>query len=150
MDAKLRGKQYRVVTTHLESFNLDIQTAQALELVNGPVVSDLPVVLAGDLNSDADNPDPAQSPAYHILVDAGFVDLWSTIHPKRTDQPLAPLHVDSHGWMLLLIGTVISFIVSLGVIAWFMSWVRKRGFTPFAIYRIIIGIAVLLWVKYGH
>jgi len=63
----LRGKLYRVGTTHLETFNLDIQAAQALELVNGPVISNLPVVLAGDLNSDADNPDPAQSPAYHIL-----------------------------------------------------------------------------------
>ena len=80
-DVKLRGKEYRAVTTHLESFNLDIQAAQALELVNGPVISDLPVVLAGDLNSDADNPDPAQSPAYHILVNAGFLDLWTAVHP---------------------------------------------------------------------
>src|SRR5258708_17104699 len=71
VDAMLRGKQYRVMTTHLETFSLDIQPAHALELVNGPVVSDLPLVLAGDLNSDADNPDPAQSPAYHILVNAG-------------------------------------------------------------------------------
>jgi len=26
-----------------------------------------------------------------------------------------------------------------------MGWVRKRGFTPFAIYRIIAGAAVLIW-----
>jgi len=81
VDAKLRGKQYRVVTTHLETFNLDIQAAQTLELINGPVVTDLPVVLAGDLNSDADNPDPSQSPAYHLLINASFIDLWSTVHP---------------------------------------------------------------------
>lgn len=81
VDAKLRGKQYRVVTTHLETFNLDIQAAQALELINGPVVTDLPVILAGDLNSDADNPDPSQSPAYHLLINANFLDLWSTVHP---------------------------------------------------------------------
>jgi undecaprenyl pyrophosphate phosphatase UppP len=31
-----------------------------------------------------------------------------------------------------------------------MNWVRQRGFTPFAIYRIIIGIAVLLWVVKSH
>jgi undecaprenyl-diphosphatase len=53
-------------------------------------------------------------------------------------------------WIVLLIGFVVSFIVALGVIAWFMHWVRRRGFTPFAIYRIMIGVAVLLWVKYGH
>jgi undecaprenyl-diphosphatase len=84
------------------------------------------------------------------MAAATLNELWSTVHPKHTDQPLAPLHVDAHGWILLLIGTVISFVVSLGVIAWFMNWVRKRGFTPFAIYRIVIGIAVLLWVRYGH
>jgi len=26
-----------------------------------------------------------------------------------------------------------------------MNWVRKRGFAPFALYRIVIGIAVLAW-----
>jgi undecaprenyl pyrophosphate phosphatase UppP len=26
-----------------------------------------------------------------------------------------------------------------------MNWVRKRGFVPFAIYRIVIGVAVLWW-----
>jgi undecaprenyl pyrophosphate phosphatase UppP len=26
-----------------------------------------------------------------------------------------------------------------------MNWVRKHGFVPFAIYRIVIGIAVLAW-----
>ena len=81
VDTKLRGKSYRVLTTHLESFNLDLQAAQAIELVNGPAISDVPVILAGDLNSDADNPDPAQSPAYHILINAGFLDVWPTIHP---------------------------------------------------------------------
>ena len=81
VDTKLRGKSYRVLATHLETFNLDLQAAQAIELVNGPAISDVPVILAGDLNSDANNPDPAQSPAYHIVVDAGFLDVWSTIHP---------------------------------------------------------------------
>jgi undecaprenyl-diphosphatase len=56
------------------------------------------------------------------------------------------VHIDSHGWALLAIGFVISFIVAYGVVAWFMKWVRSRGFVPFAIYRILAGTAVLLWV----
>jgi len=44
---------------------------------------------------------------------------------------------------VLAVGFVISFIVALIVIAWFMSWVKKRGFAPFAIYRIILGAIVL-------
>src|SRR5262249_13338303 len=82
VDTKLRGKSYRILDTHLETFNLDLQAAQAIELVNGPAVSNLPVILAGDLNSDADNPDPAQSPAYHILVNAGFLDVWHMVRPS--------------------------------------------------------------------
>src|SRR5690606_6081826 len=39
-------------------------------------------------------------------------------------------------WAQLAIGFVISFLVAWGVIAWFMHWVRKHGFIPFAIYRL--------------
>ena len=38
-----------------------------------------------------------------------------------------------------------SLMVALACIAWFMGWVKKRGFVPFAIYRIIAGIVVLAW-----
>jgi undecaprenyl-diphosphatase len=40
---------------------------------------------------------------------------------------------------------VVSFIVALGVVEWFLFWVRKHGFTIFAIYRILLGGALLLW-----
>jgi len=55
------------------------------------------------------------------------------------------VHIDSHGWVLLAIGFVMSFAVAYGVVAWFMQWVRNRGFVPFAIYRILVGAAVLIW-----
>ena len=59
------------------------------------------------------------------------------------------VHIDSHGWGLLAVGFVISFIVAYGVVAWFMQWVRNRGFVPFAIYRIVVGSAVLIWALNG-
>lgn len=61
-----------------------------------------------------------------------------------------PDHVvmTSHDWVVLGIGFVVSFFVAWGVIAWFMAWVRKHGFVPFAVYRIVVGIGVLVWVKY--
>jgi undecaprenyl-diphosphatase len=67
----------------------------------------------------------------------------------KTSADTAPVHIDAHGWVLLLMGTVISFIVAYVVVAWFMNWVRTRGFVPFAIYRIIFGAAVLAWVFAG-
>lgn len=62
---------------------------------------------------------------------------------------LGPVQMDQHGWVLLAIGFVVSFVVAYGVVAWFMSWVRNRGFVPFAVYRIVVGAAVLLWVARG-
>lgn len=53
--------------------------------------------------------------------------------------------MSSHEWSLLAVGFGVSFIVALAVIAWFMRWVRTRGFVPFAIYRIIAGAALLWW-----
>lgn len=56
------------------------------------------------------------------------------------------VHIDSHGWVLLAIGFLVSFVVAYGVVAWFMQWVRNRGFVPFAVYRILVGATVLIWV----
>jgi undecaprenyl-diphosphatase len=60
------------------------------------------------------------------------------------------VHIDSHGWMLIAIGFVISFVVAFAVVAWFMQWVRNRGFTPFAIYRLAAGTGVLIWALRGR
>ena len=46
---------------------------------------------------------------------------------------------------MLAIGFVVSFIVAYASVAWFMAWVRKRGFVPFAIYRIAVGVLVLVF-----
>lgn len=50
-----------------------------------------------------------------------------------------------HGWVVLMIGFGVSFAVAYASVAWLMSWVRKHGFVPFAVYRIGLGIAVLAW-----
>lgn len=80
------------------------------------------------------------------MAAATLYDLWRTFHPKHGGEPLGRMPMNGHEWVVLTIGFVVSFIVALAVVAWFMNWVRQRGFTPFAIYRIVIGIAVLVWV----
>lgn len=49
-------------------------------------------------------------------------------------------------WQVLAIGFVVSFLVAWAVIAWFMAWVNRHGFLPFAIYRVLAGTAVLWWL----
>ena len=53
-------------------------------------------------------------------------------------------------WITLSAGFITSFLVAFAVIAWFMGWVRKHGFTPFAIYRIFAGAALIWWDSYSQ
>jgi len=81
------------------------------------------------------------------MMVATLYDLYKTLKPSRDtagEGNLAPLSVNAHEWIVLAIGFVVSFIVALAVVAWFMNWVRRRGFAPFAIYRIALGIVLLI------
>ena len=47
-------------------------------------------------------------------------------------------------WMTILTGTVVSFFVALVVVKFFMSYLKKKGLLPFAVYRIALGAVILL------
>jgi len=86
------------------------------------------------------------------MVVATLYDLYKTLKPSRdtiSEGGIAPLAVDAHGWIVLAIGFVVSFVVALVVVAWFMRWVRARGFAPFAIYRIVLGIVLIVLLMRG-
>lgn len=44
------------------------------------------------------------------------------------------------------IGFVVAFLVALAVVRGFVAFVGRYGFGPFAWYRIVVGIAALLWL----
>ena len=46
---------------------------------------------------------------------------------------------------MLIIGMLVAYLVSMLVIKFLMSYIRKHDFKPFGVYRIILGIAVLLY-----
>ena len=47
--------------------------------------------------------------------------------------------------MILLVGTVVAFAVSIVVIRFLMSYIRKHDFKVFGVYRIILGLVVLIY-----
>ena len=57
----------------------------------------------------------------------------------------APVTMGSHQWIVLGVGFVVSFAVSYGTVAALMAWVRRHGFVPFAVYRMVLGLGVLAW-----
>jgi undecaprenyl-diphosphatase len=83
-----------------------------------------------------------------MLAATGY-DLIKELHASKAAGAVgdASAHVTMTGehWIVLAIGFVISFIVALGVVEWFLAWVRKHGFAVFAIYRIIVGTFLLIW-----
>ncbi|MCS7034741.1 MAG: undecaprenyl-diphosphate phosphatase [Phycisphaerae bacterium] len=50
--------------------------------------------------------------------------------------------------LLLAVGTLTSYLVAWGVIAAFMSYIRRYSFVPFAVYRIFLGLVVLWLVRH--
>lgn len=81
----LKGRTYRVVTTHLEPADVGpdddldpdlhgLQLAQGRELLGVLEGFEVPVILTGDLNSNADG---SSTKIYELVTDsAGFVDTW--------------------------------------------------------------------------
>jgi len=80
------------------------------------------------------------------MVAATGYDLLKSLLPSHAN-PIGTTHIDAHGWIVLGIGFIMSFVVAYAAVAWFMAWVRRRGFAPFAVYRIIFGTAVLIWAS---
>jgi undecaprenyl-diphosphatase len=84
------------------------------------------------------------------MAAATLYDLYKGIRPHNGEpSALGSVHMTPDLWIVLAIGFVVSFIVAYGVVAWFMNWVRNRGFVPFAVYRIVAGAAVLWWAIRG-
>ncbi len=48
-------------------------------------------------------------------------------------------------WSLLMIGTVVSFAVSVLAIRMLLSYIRRHDFKVFGVYRIILGIIVIIY-----
>jgi undecaprenyl-diphosphatase len=139
--------------THMEEMNLPqavwIGAVQVLSAVFPGTSRSMSTIAAGQL-AGLSRPAALEFSfflAMPTMIVATLYDLYKTLAPNRnsaTEGNLAPLAVNAHQWILVAIGFVVSFIVALGVVAWFMRWVRARGFAPFAIYRIALGAIILL------
>lgn len=55
------------------------------------------------------------------------------------------LHFDMMGYITLAVGMLVAFFVSLFAIRFLMGYIRKHDFKAFGVYRIVLGIAVLLY-----
>ena len=85
VDASIGGHTFRFATTHLDSNFGDTQVAQAQEFLSGAGSTTLPLVWAGDFNSDADATTvtgvPPDTATYKSLLASGLIDSWAVARP---------------------------------------------------------------------
>jgi undecaprenyl-diphosphatase len=70
-----------------------------------------------------------------------------TMYAATAYELLKVLHNGSAAhahWSALALGFVVSLIVAFVAVKWLLGYIRTHRFTPFAIYRILLGIALLL------
>jgi hypothetical protein len=74
VDAKVRGKSFRFITTHLDALAPEgrLTGPQALELLAGPASTSLPVIVTGDMNSGL----RSAPQAYEEFLAGGLTDTW--------------------------------------------------------------------------
>ena len=52
-------------------------------------------------------------------------------------------------WGPTILATIIAFFVGLVVIAWVLRWVSTRSYTPFVIYRVVVGVLIMILLATG-
>jgi undecaprenyl-diphosphatase len=142
----------RIHTWHMEDMSLGqaiwIGACQILSAVFPGTSRSMSTIAAGQLAgmSRASALEFSFFLSIPTMVVATCYDLLKSLRGKGAN-PIGVSQIDPHGWIVLAIGFVVSFIVAYFSVAWFMAWVRKRGFAPFAVYRIIVGSLVLAFAS---
>ncbi len=146
-------------TTHVENMSLAqavwIGLCQILSAVIPGTSRSMATITAGQV-AGMDRPSALEFSfllSIPTMVAATGYSLLKAIHPSAKDvaaaggaDALTPLVMGPERWLVLIIGMGVSFVVAYVVVAWFLAWVRKRGLTLFAVYRIALGIALLVWL----
>jgi undecaprenyl-diphosphatase len=60
-----------------------------------------------------------------------------------------PGGANAYGWGPTIVATIVSFLVGYAAIAWLLRYISTRSYTPFVIYRIMLGTATLMLVASG-
>ena len=141
--------RYEAGTNHVEEMTLPqaiwIGLCQTLSAVFPGTSRSMSTIAAGQLVG-MDRPTALEFSfllSIPTMIAATIWDLKKEVFPSHGVAAHVVMTTDN--WIVLAIGFVVSFIVALGVVEWFLFWVRKHGFTMFAIYRILLGGALLIW-----
>lgn len=81
--------------------------------------------------------------AIPAVLGSGFFQVYKTIVTPCVEGA-AGCTPEMFGPLATLVATIVAFVVGLIVIAFFMSYISKRSYLPFVIYRILLGVVLLI------
>jgi undecaprenyl-diphosphatase len=79
--------------------------------------------------------------AIPAVLGSGFFQVYETLTGGVAGEQIA--------WGPTALATVIAFAVGLSVIAWLLRYLDRGTFTPFVVYRVVLGLALLALVGVG-
>src|SRR5690606_16166824 len=84
--------------------------------------------------------------AIPAVFGSGLYELYHAISCDPATEVCLP---EVYGPLETLLATIVAFGVGLAVIAFLMSYISKRSFLPFVIYRVLLGGTLLVLLSAG-
>jgi undecaprenyl-diphosphatase len=141
-----RGKAPRVATLEEMSFStaLSIGCFQALSIVPGTSRSGSTIL--GSMLLGVSRTAAAEFSffmAIPVMLGASGIKALGFLSWVLESEATVP----SMAWVTLLVGCLVSFIVSMLAIRFLMEFVQRHSFSAFGVYRILLGaLVLLLWI----
>jgi undecaprenyl-diphosphatase len=86
--------------------------------------------------------------AIPTMLAAGAYEIYSGMHHHHHGAQVEQVVQAPIDWPMLAIGTIVSAIVSFIAVKWLLRYVQSHSFVSFGIYRIILGVLLLLFLKH--
>ncbi len=77
--------------------------------------------------------------AIPAVFGSGFYQLFKALKAPTDTTPMG----------LTIVATIVAFVIALFVIGLFMRYISKRSFMPFVIYRVLIGVVIIVLLSTG-
>jgi undecaprenyl-diphosphatase len=89
--------------------------------------------------------------ALPAVFGSGFFQLYKAVKEPctKTLEAAGTCTVEIFGPAETAVATLVAFVVGLVVIAFFMSYISRRSFLPFVIYRIVLGVVLIVLLSTG-
>ncbi len=133
----------RTVMTEKKAFNIGL--FQCLAMIPG--VSRSMATIVGGMSQKFTRKDAAEF-SFFLAVPTMFAATVLDIFKLYKSGDAGA--ITSNNIFILLLGSVIAFFVAMLAIKGFIDFLTKYGFKAFGVYRIIVGVFILIWLLSGH